>query len=200
MGQPIVDQCRVVGHGVAGVHHWRQHLVFDLDGGERFLGEVSVDRGHGGDGVSFVKGLVLSHDVVAQELEVDHRAFGKVGGAPGGLNDVGAGYDGTDAGNGFSLAGVDGLDAGMRVWTAQDFAVQHPWQVEVGAVAGQSRDLVGSVVANRTGANDFILFVASQNHVGLIVQHRQILREIIEKTSRVPSPQRSAAPGGAMIA
>ena len=169
--ESLMNQRGVVSHGLPSVHHRRKHLEFDVDQVQGFLGGVSADRGDGGNGVAFVKGLVLGHDVVAQELEVDHRALGQVRSPAGGFHNVGAGDHGADAGRGLGAAGVDGLDAGMGVGAAQHLAVEHAGQVQVGAVASHAGDLVGSVVADRTGPDYLVFLVAGQDHVGRVVQH-----------------------------
>ena len=112
--------------------------------------------GNCGDGVALVEGLLGGQTVVAQELGVDHRAFAQVQHAPAGLRQVGGGGDGVDPGHGLGLAGVDALDAGMGVGAAQDLAVQHAGEIDVGSVLRPPGDLVGAVVAKRAAANDAV--------------------------------------------
>jgi hypothetical protein len=50
--------------------------------------------------------------------------------------------------------GIQGADTGMRVRAAQNLAVQHAGQLDVGAKKGASSGLVSGVVASWAGADD----------------------------------------------
>jgi hypothetical protein len=61
------------------------------------------------------------------------------------------------AGQGLGLAGVNGVDEGVGMGTAQDFAVQHSGQIYIGPEFGPAGHLVQTVVANGPGAHHFVV-------------------------------------------
>ena len=169
-GEAFVDQRGVFLHGIRSVQNGGEDLVFDVNQGKSLLGDMGAGRSDGCDGMSLVEGLFLGEDVVAEELVVDHRALGEVGGAAGGLEEVCAGNDSADAGMGLGAAGVQFLDAGVGVGAAEDLPVEHARQVDISRVAGLSGHFVSTVGTDGTGANDVVFFVG-QDYVRLVVQH-----------------------------
>ena len=68
-----------------------------------------------------------------------------------------------DTGMGFGLAGVDGLDAGVGVGTAEHLPVQQSAHLEVTAVLGPAGDFVGPVRTDGPGANHVVIRVGQDN-------------------------------------
>jgi hypothetical protein len=58
---------------------------------------------------------------------------------------------------GFGPGSVDGLDAGVGVGAAQDFAVYQPSELDVGTILSTTGDLVDTVWPYRSCTNDAIL-------------------------------------------
>ena len=79
-----------------------------------------------------------------------------------------------DAGKGEGTAGVDATDAGVGVGAAEDFAVQHAGQVDVGGITGAAHDLVGAVVAYGASADDAVVFFrVGQDDIGFVIEHER---------------------------
>ena len=98
-----------------------------------------------------VKRLLTGEDVLP--LVAPGRLVGVVGGeVPGG--DYGA-----DAFQGLGLGSVYGLDAGVGVGAAQHPTAKEVGGLEVGAVAGAPRDLVGAIVTDGPGADYIELLI-----------------------------------------
>ena len=160
VGQPLVDQRRVVAHRLQHVGDRLQDFVINLDERQGQFGLVGAVRGHRGDGMALVQGLLRGQAVVAQELGVDHRPFAQVQHPSTGLRQVGGCHHGMDAGHGFRLAGVDALDAGVGVRAPQHLSVEHPRQGQVRAVLRPPGNLVGPVVPDGP-APDYAVAVGS---------------------------------------
>ena len=122
---------------------------------QRDVGDVHVDGRHRGDGVAAVQRLFLRQHVVAEELQV-HGALAEVGDLVRRLGQVAVRHHRLDAGQRLRLAGVDGLDARVRVRAAQHLAVQHAGQAHVGAVDRPAGHLVGAVRTHRARADYFV--------------------------------------------
>ncbi len=136
-------------HRLAHVLDERQDFVLDLDQRRGFLGHVRILGRHGGHGMAVVEHGVLGDAVVGDVLHADAAALA---GRNHGLvqrRKIGAGDDRLDARQGHRLADVDALDAGVRMRTAHDLAVQHVRQVHVVAKLGLAGDLVDAVAAYR---------------------------------------------------
>ena len=170
VGQPFVQQRRILRHSVLGQHYRGQDLVVHVDKSQSLFGHVGVGCRDGGDGVALVKRLVHRQDIVAQEAEVDHGALALVGHDPRWMFDVVCGDDRFDAGQCQGAAGVYGLDPSVGVRTAQHFTVQHPRKADVGAVAGPPGDLVGPVMPDGPGAY-YVVLLGGKNDVGLVIEH-----------------------------
>src|SRR4029079_16881741 len=76
------------------------------------------------------------------------------------FRNVGARDHGFDAGYRFSVARIDGHDTRVRVRAAEDRAVQHARQTDVGAVVGTAGHLVDAVVADGPCAHVLVYPVA----------------------------------------
>ena len=153
--QVLVQDRRVVLHGVQHVDGGRQHLVVHLDQLQGLFRNVDVDGGHRGHGMPAVQHLVVRQRVVAQMLHVD-RHLAEVGHAVLGLGHVVRRHHRLDARQGLGLAGIDRADAGVGVRAAQHLAVQHAGQPHVGAVNRPPGHFVGAVRPHRTGSDDLI--------------------------------------------
>ena len=172
--QPLVDDGRAGGHGGRGGQRRRQNFVVNVNQRQRFLGQVGRIGGDGGDGVAAVEGLFPRHHIAAVKAVVDGGAFLLVFDFGGHGGEIGAGDHGVDARPGQSAAGVNAPDAGVGVGAAQDFAVQHPRQMDVGGVTGAAHHLVRAVVAHRAGADHAVSFIGvGKNDVGLVIGHQR---------------------------
>ena len=98
----------------------RQHLVLDLDGAHGVFGRAFIHRGN-------------ADDLVARPEDFRSRL----------LHDL----DGLHAGHLLGGAGIDALDAGMRVGAAHDLARQQPVGVVVVGVLGAAGGLGRAVDA-----------------------------------------------------
>ena len=171
-GQTLVYQWSAFLHSFLSVHHRRQDLKIHLNQLEGLFRHVRIGSGYGGDGMPLVKSFSIGQNVVAQEFVVDHGAFGKLRGPAGGLFDVGGSYHRPNAGECFSLAGINGLDDGVRIGTSQNLPVKHSGQVNVRAVVRLSRNLIGAVGPHRPGADYLVfLFIIGKDNVWLVVEH-----------------------------
>ena len=72
------------------------------------------------------------------------------------VGEIRRGDHGKHAGNLHCFAGIDRLDPGMGVRAADDLAVGHVGQLDVGRVDRLAGHLVGAVVANRALAENLI--------------------------------------------
>ncbi len=64
-----------------------------------------------------------------------------------------------DTGDLFGVTGIDRPDARMGVRAAQDFTVQHAWQLNVSPVTGLARYFLGPIVTNGPFTDNVILLV-----------------------------------------
>ena len=154
-GDHVLEQQRGVGgHRFIDVDDVRQHLVFDLDQGDRLFGDGVADRGDGGDGMAFVIDLLARHDVARDVPEVHRDAF-----RPDVVEflrrQVGGGHDRLHTGQLLGGGGVDRQDFGVRVRAAQDLAVDHARELQVGAVHRAARDFGDTVRPDRARAHPF---------------------------------------------
>ena len=62
-------------------------------------------------------------------------------------------------------AGVDGLDAGVSVRTAQNLTVQHPWKADISAVSRPPGYFVVAIVADGPGAPHIDFLVGQYAHL-----------------------------------
>ena len=153
--QPGVQLRCALRHGGQHVDHRGQHLVVDFDQRQRLFCHLRTRGGYGGHGVTTVESLIGGQHIVAQVLDA-RRTLAQVDDLVVGsrCRQVGAGDDGAYAGQGHGFAGVDATNARVRVGTAQHLAEEHAGQTDVGAIDGASRDLVDSIVADGTRAEN----------------------------------------------
>ena len=160
----VVEQRGVSFQSLAPVQGHRQDFVVHLNQGQGFLSDMGIGGGDGGDGVAAIEGFAVGQDVFGDDagvllgvFVVDGRAFlddGKVGGRG----------HGHYAGQGFGPGGVDAADAGVSVGAAEDFAVEHSGQVQVGAETGGPGYFVKTVVAGGTGADHAVFAGGGSGH------------------------------------
>jgi len=80
--------------------------------------------GHGGHGVPLVEHFILGQAVAAQMEQVNHAGLAQVGDLVDEVGEVVVRDHGEHAGHLEGLAGIDRLDAGVRVRAAEDLAVR----------------------------------------------------------------------------
>ena len=90
------------------------------------------------------------------------------------VGEVVRGHDGEHAGDLQGLARVDRLDPRMGVRAADDLAVRHVRQLDVGRVDRLAGHLVGPVVPDGAPAEDLVFLLAEIEFVG--VGHRAFPR------------------------
>ena len=164
-----------------------KHLPVHFDQRQRFLGQVRRVGSDGGNGVTAIQRLLPRHHVAAVETVVDRGPFLLVLDLGGHLGEIGGRHHGMDAGQCQRLAGIDAANAGVGVGAAQDLAVQHAGQVDVGGVAGAAHDLVGTVVAHRARADDAVVFLGiGEDDVGFVVKHRAATSQAMSLEYAVP--------------
>ena len=156
--EALVQDRRIVSHGVLDAQDVGQDFVIDVDQVQRLLRRSGIGRRHSRDHVPLVEGLLTGDDVAAVEAVVDHRPFGLVGELGGDLRHIGGGHDRLDSGQVERAAGVYRPNPGVRVRTAEQLAVKHGWQVNVRAVPGPSGHFVRPVVPNGARSNDVVFF------------------------------------------
>ena len=150
----VLEQQRGVGfHRVFDVDHMRQHFVIDFDQLQRLGGNRRRGRGNRSQRVSFVQHFFTRHDVARHVPEILRHAlraeiFKFV------IRQIGRRNHAFDARQFERLAGVNFLDACMRVRRTQDFAPQHARQVVVSAVLRGAGKLGYAVRTIRAGADD----------------------------------------------
>src|SRR5215472_7445342 len=120
---------------------------------------MGTDGGDGGDRMAVVEDLVLRQQIERIEVSIERRlaAVLKLHFA-GQRREVPMGDNGPHAGHPQSPLRVYRFDPRMRMGAAQDFAVQHRGRAVISAVFGASDHLVDAVVADRPGADYFVLF------------------------------------------
>ena len=116
---------RVEGEGEGAVLH--------PDEVQSAAGGVEVGCGDGGDLISNEAGTGVEDE--------------QVGGEPSG-GDVEGGDESMDSGEGLRLRGVDAEDVGVGVGAAEDEAVSHVRQLEVGGVHGFAGEFFAEVAAD----------------------------------------------------
>ncbi|MHC2233039.1 hypothetical protein ACVI8L_001378 [Bradyrhizobium diazoefficiens] len=161
----VIGECvlwvGLVDHGRAGlervldVEHRRQHLVVDLDLGNR-LERLALAVGNDGDDrLALVADLVdrqrrlvvlAEIDQAQQRVEIDRH--------------VGAADDPAHAGRALGLGGVDTANPCMRLGRADDLQVQHALKFMVVEIARRARDVAEHVLALRPLADLFQIIVA----------------------------------------
>ena len=99
------------------------------------------------------QGFAAGQDVVAGRARRHRRVV------LAGYGQIGAGHHAAHTGQRFRGRSVDGLDPRVGVRAAQDFSEEHAAHLEVRAIFGPPRNLVGAVVANRPRADDIIVGV-----------------------------------------
>ena len=127
---------RGLGPGVPGRHGDRQRGVVHVDQRERVLGQVTAVCHHGRDRLAREAGLAGGQDRL-RGLDVTRQ------GGPGvqrGVAEILSGEHGPDARQRAGLAGVDGVDPGVRVRAAQEGHVPGPGRLEVGHVGPAAGD------------------------------------------------------------
>ncbi len=133
-------------HRLVDIGHMRKNFVIDLDQLQRLAGDGSrggSDRRHG---VALIEGLLARHDIAHRVIE-RRIAIGMIG-------EVFTGDDRLHARQLHCLGDVDLLDAGMSVRRAQDAPDQLPGRRGIGTEFGAASDLVDTVRAQRTRADD----------------------------------------------
>ncbi len=140
----IAQQRRVRLHRLHDVHDMGQDLVFDLDQLDRLAGNGGGRGGDGGDRMAVIEHLAPRHHVAGLVV---------IGGPRLHIGEVGGGHHGLDAGKGLGGGGVDGEDAGVGMGAALEHAMEHAGQVNIGAEARPTGDLVDPVGLDRPGAD-----------------------------------------------
>ena len=122
---------------------------------------MRVDGCDCGDGMAPVEYLVPGKNVLADgdALARDLRNRGHRG-------EVCGCNDSLDIGMRLSPAGVDGLDASVRVGAAQHLAMKQAGEDHVGAIEGAAGHLVHAVVPHRARADDLVIFLWQHCHHG----------------------------------
>ena len=159
----LIQQRRVLAHRVLDVEDGLEDLVLDLDLLDRCEGLVRAYRGNGGDRVAAVERLRACHHVQAH-VGGRGRSLAHVDHLVGNHGEVLVGHDPENARHRLRLAGVDGDDAGVRVGTAEDGAVNEVGKVDVGTVERLARDLLNPVGADGPGANDLVVGLLRGGH------------------------------------
>ena len=124
--------------------------------GQALFGDVGAGGHHGGHGVALIQGLLVGHYVFSHQTHIA-LGLGEVDDLVLDDGEVLRGDRAHNAGKSLGTAGVYGADAGMGVGAAQYLAVQHPGQLDVGAVLGCTSHLVNTVVADWPSADDLVL-------------------------------------------
>ena len=120
--------------GVLGVDHRGQQLVLHVDEVDGVLGDVAALRHHRGHGLAHVA------DPIRGDAVLGDRRVGEAGQRSGLLGGLGAGHHQHHARQRFGPAGVDALDARVRVRASQHRGVGHVGKdhvVDVLAAPGQ---------------------------------------------------------------
>ena len=159
VGQPLVEDRRVVFHSFQHVDHSGQNLIVYVNQLQCLLRDVRGSRGHGRNRVSLVQGFVGSHTVIAEELWVDHRAFAQVDDPSGRLVKVSRGHYSLHSGQSQSTAGVYPFDPRVGMRASEHLGVKQPRQIDVGAVPSPSGNLFLPVVTYRPAAHHVIFLV-----------------------------------------
>ena len=119
---------------------------------------MGIRRGDSGDGVSLVKCLVASEDVVAEVFEID-CAFTQVCDFVCRCRQVFGGDNGFDTGICLGAARVNRADACMCMRTAEHGAVQEAGGMEIGTIERTAGDFINTVVSDGPGSDDFVFFL-----------------------------------------
>ena len=146
-----VDQRGAGGDRRLGVEDGGQLLVLDLDQAQRPLGRLLVDRGHGGHLVADVAHPLLGQDVLVVAGRA--HAVARCRARPGPV------ITASTPGSAARPAGVDALDQPVGDGAAEDLAVDHARQAEVGGVLAAAGDLVRRVVAGHAVPDDGVVAV-----------------------------------------
>ena len=128
---------------------------------------MRVDSGHAGNGLADVEDLIAGQDIVSQILE-RCGPFTNVHDLVPGPGEIPGGSHSLDTGQRLGPGGVDGPDTGVGMGAAEDLSVEQARGLEVGAVQSAARDLIGSIVANGSGA-DHIELLGRQDYVGFVL-------------------------------
>ena len=168
--KPLVQERGVLLHGLPGAEHRREHLVVHLNEGKSLFCNVKAGGGYGGHGVPLVQRLLIGQAVPAHKPYVPDLPLANVGRFIGDLHKVLGGHHSLYARQLHRLARVYGLDPGVRMGAPENLAIEKSGEVDVGSVAGATRDLVQTVVANGPGANH-VVFLVRKNDVRLVIQH-----------------------------
>jgi hypothetical protein len=147
-------------HRRVDIRDVRQDLVIHLDELQGFARCPRIDRGNSGDGMTLIQRLLARHDIVEHVIER--------GVAAGVVGKVIARDDRLHAAQLLRLAGVDLLDARVRVRRAQDAPDQHAGRGGIGAEPGTAGHFVDAVGTQRTGADDLEIALAL---LGAIQRH-----------------------------
>ena len=176
----VADQRRVGVERLAGVDDRGQRLVVDVDQRQRVARDVLVGRDHERDL------LALEADLVAREHGLRVVGDRRHPGQAERLEVLGGDHRG-DAGQRERRRGVDRVDLGVRVGTAQDRAVHHPGQADVVQVGALAADEARVLLALEAAEADRPLGPGSEGSRG---GHRSGLLSSSRLRARPPSEPR----------
>ena len=152
----VVDERSVILHAIRHPRDGLKLLVLDLEKLDGLLCLVKRTGRDGRDSLALVEHLASCQTVGTQMGDVDH-IFAEILDLFGRLGKVGARHHGEETGVFLGLRGVDGLDARVRVRTAQYPCVHRARDLDVISVFRPAGDLVDAVVAYGTGSDDLVL-------------------------------------------
>ena len=132
--------------GLLRIHHHRQRLVVDLDQVERVARDKSVLGHHHRHRIA--DETDLAHRQRAWRVDVVRDPASLPGaGQRVDIHHIFAGDHGDDAGQRLGLRGVDALDVGMGVGTAQNGGVRHAMEFDIVEVVTFAGDQLGIFAA-----------------------------------------------------
>ena len=180
-GQVLMQQGRIGLHGLADVQDRRQHFVVDLDQVEGCFSHVGIEGA-----TAAIAWPMYSTFWLARMLSAIIRALplglGKIDDPVLDDGEVFEGAHRIHAGQGLGLAGVNGMDAGMGMGAAQDFAVQHAGQVDIGPEFGPAGHLVQTIVADGPGAHHGVVAWAAALDWIVVVMRLPLLVSLCQLT------------------
>ena len=149
----LVDDGRVVRHGLGQRQDRREHLVVHVNQGQGVLGYMGTACGDRRYRMPLVQGRPVRHDVLGHQPHVsagEHQVEILI------ANDrnVGCCHHGENARERLRPARIDGPDARVGVRAPQDPPVEHAGKPDVGPVPGLAGDLLRAIVADGPRADD----------------------------------------------
>ena len=150
---PLIEQRRAVCQCLGNGEDMRQNLVIDCDQAAGLIGDGLAGGSDRGDRMTGIERLVARHAVEADGADVEH-ILAALNQCAFEIGEVSASDHGLDPRQGQRLAGIDRADAGVGMGRTQDRAVEHTGRAEIRAVERAAGNLLGSVRADRTSADD----------------------------------------------